>query len=151
MILAALFAGQAIVASLTLGMDDGSEATMQVVADSRGGYSLEVNCVRRCAKAMHQLVPIGDIPMGLLSLETDNLVYSLWGTGCCYMVRVWSVTPAGATKVFETGSRAIPSLITNPELAVVTYMRPTDASGRETSLSAEPVRWTYRHGRFEHF
>ena len=58
-------------------------------------------------------------------------------------------TSAGVAKVFETGSRGMPSLITSPSLTVTTYMRPTNASGRETSRSPQPIRWTYRHGRFE--
>jgi hypothetical protein len=149
MMLAVLVAAQAVAASLRVGVGDGSEAIMQVVHDRSSGYRLEVDCVRRCSRPMHYAVPIGDTPMGLIDLDRDGLIYSAWGTGCCYMVRVWKVTPAGVAKVLETGSRGVPSLITNPNLTVVTYMRPTDAAGREKSRSPQPVRWTYRHGRFE--
>jgi hypothetical protein len=149
MMLAALIATQDIPASLHVGLGDGSKAVVQVVPNESAGYRLKVDCVRRCARPLHYAVPIGDTPMRLVDLDRDGLIYSTWGTGCCYAVRVWKVTPAGVAKVFETGSRAAPSLITNPVISVVTFMRPTDAEGRETSTSAKPVRWTYRRGRFE--
>jgi hypothetical protein len=147
---AALIAAQAIVASLRVGVGDSSEALVQVVEDRTAGHRLKVDCVSRCARPLHYTVPVGDTPMGLVDLDRDGLVYSVWGTGCCYMVRVWKLTPAGVAKVFETGSRQLPSLMTSPSLTVITYMRPKDASGRETSASPRPLRWAYRHGRFEH-
>lgn len=149
MMLAALIAAQAIVASLRVGAGDASEAVMRVVEDHNTGYRLEVDCVTRCARPMHYSVPVGGTPMGLVDLDRDGLVYSVWGTGCCYMVRVWRVTPAGVAKILEAGSRGVPSLITGPGLTVVTYMRPTDARGREKSVSPLPVRWTYHNRRFK--
>lgn len=85
--------------------------------------------------------------MGQVDLDRDGLVYSTWGTGCCYAVRVWRITPAGVGKIFEAHSREAPSLITSPRLALVTFVRPTDGAGRQTSTSGLPVRWTYRRGR----
>jgi hypothetical protein len=149
MMVAALIAAQTVAASLRVGVGDGSEAIVQVVDDGSTGYQLKVDCIRRCARPMHYVVPVGDAPMGLVDLDRDGLIYSTWGTGCCYRVRVWRITPAGVAKLLETDSRGVPSLITNPSLNVVTYMRPTNARGRETSRSPQPVRWTYRHGRFE--
>jgi hypothetical protein len=147
--LAALIAAHSVAASLRVGVGDSSEAIVQVVEDRTSGYRLKVDCVSRCSHPLHYAVPIGDTPMGLVDLGRGGLVYSVWGTGCCYMARVWRLTPAGVAKVFESGSRGLPSLITSPSLTVITYMRPTDASGRETSTSPRPLRWTYRHGRFE--
>ena len=146
--IAALIAAQAVAASLRVGVGDGAEAIVQVVDDRKTGYRLKVDCIRRCARPMHYAVPIGDAPMGLVDLDRDGLIYSAWGTGCCYMVRVWKVTTVGVAKLFETGSRGLPSLITSPNLTVVTYMRPADASGRETARSPQPVRWAYRRGHF---
>ena len=146
---AALLAAQAIVASLRMGLGDDSDAIIRVVEDRGSGYRLEVNCVTRCIRPMHYAVPVGDTPMGLVDLDRDGLIYSVWGTGCCYMVRVWKVTPARVSKVLETGSRGVPSLVTTPELTVVTYMRPVDANGREKGISPRPLKWTYRRGRFE--
>jgi hypothetical protein len=146
MMLAALTA-QAIAASLRVSFGD-AEANMRVIEDRNSGYRLEVDCVERCAQAMHFALPVGDTPMGLIDLDRDGLVYSVWGTGCCYMVRVWKITSAGVTKVLETGSRGLPSLVTNPRLAVITYVRPTDKSGRETGRVTTPVRWTYERGHF---
>jgi hypothetical protein len=147
MMLAALIAAQAVVASLRVGIGD-AEANLRVVEDHSTGYRLEVDCVMRCTRPMHFAVPVGDTPMGFVDLDRDGLVYSAWGTGCCYMVRVWKITSAGVAKVLETGSRGLPSLITSPDLAVVTYMRPTDKGGRETSTTSRPVRWIYRYGHF---
>jgi hypothetical protein len=147
--LAALIAVQGVAASLRIGVGDGSVAIVRVVDDRSSDYRLKVDCVRRCARPLHYSVPVGDTPMGLVDLDRDGLVYSTWGTGCCYMVRVFKITPAGVVKLFESGSRAVPSLITSPTLTVVTYMRPMAADGRETSRLSKPVRWTYRHGRFE--
>jgi len=138
----------AIAASLRVGFGSGSEATVQVVDDQSVGYRLKIDCVTRCTRPLHYAQAIGNAPMGLVDLDQNGLVYSVWGTGCCYVVRIWQVTVGGVTRVLETGSRGVPSVITNPSLAVVTYMPPTDASGRETSRLAKPVRWTYRHGRF---
>jgi hypothetical protein len=142
-------AAQALAAaSMRVGFGADSEALVQVVDDRTTGYRFKVDCVSQCARPLHYAVPIGDSPMGLINLEGDGLVYSIWGTGCCYMVRVWKVTSAGVAKIFEAGSRGIPSLITSPRLTVITYMRPTDRSGRQTSLSPAPIRWTYSRGRF---
>jgi hypothetical protein len=149
MTVAVLLAAQVVAASLRVGVGDGSEAIMRVVEDRSAGYLLRVDCISRCARPMHYAVPVGDAPMGLVDVDRDGLIYSAWGTGCCYMVRVWKVTPAGVAKVFETGSRGMPSLITTPSLTVVTYMRPTNAAGQETSRSPQAIRWTYHHGRFE--
>ena len=151
MVLAGLIAAQAVAASLRVAVGDGSQALVQILEDRRSGYRLKVDCVSRCVRPLHFSVPIGDAPMGLIDLDRDGLVYSAWGTGCCYTVRVWKLTPAGVAKVFEAGSRALPSLITDPNLAVITYMRPTDARGRETSAAPEPVQWTYQHGEFARF
>lgn len=145
--LAVLIAAQAIAASLRVGVGD-AEANMRVIEDRSSGYRLEVDCAERCAQAMHFAVPVGDTPMGLIDLDRDGLVYSVWGTGCCYVVRVWKITRTGVTKVLETGSRALPSVITTPRLAVITYMRPTEKSGRETSTVTQAVRWTYERGHF---
>jgi hypothetical protein len=147
--LAALIASQAIAASLRVGVGDSSEAIVQVVEDRTTGYRLKLDCVSRCVRPLHYAVAVGDTPVGLVDLDRNGLVYSVWGTGCCYIVRVWRVTPGGVAKVLEAGSRGLPSLITSPSLSVITYKRPTDASGRETSTSPRPLRWTYRHGRFE--
>lgn len=147
MMLAALVAAQAIVASLRVAVGD-AEANIRVIEERSSGYRLEVDCVIRCARPLHYALPVGDSPMGLVDLDRDGLIYSVWGTGCCYVVRVWKVTATGVAKLLETGSRGVPSLITHPDLTVVTYMRPTDASGRETSTTPQPLRWTYRHGRF---
>jgi hypothetical protein len=148
MLLAALIVANAVAASLRFGVADGSEAIIQVVEDRNTGYQLTVDCVSRCTRSLHYAESVGDVPMGFVDLDGDGLIYSTWGTGCCYMVRVWKVTPAGVAKVFESGSRGVPSLITSPNLTVVTYMRPTDTSGRETSTTPRPLRWTYRYGRF---
>jgi hypothetical protein len=149
MTVAVLIAADVVAASLRFDVGDGSEAIVRIVEDRSAGYRLRVDCVSRCARPMHYAVPVGDAPMGLVDVDRDGLIYSAWGTGCCYIVRVWKVTPAGVAKVFETGSRVVPSLITAPRLTVVTYMRPTNAAGQETSRSPRAVRWTYRHGRFE--
>ena len=149
MLVAVLIAAQAPAASLHVAIGDGSEATVQVVNDRRTGYRLTVDCIIRCARPLHFTMPVGDSPMGLVDLDRDGLVYSVWGTGCCYVVRVWRVTSGGVIKILETGSRYLPSLITTPEITVVTYMRPTDADGQETSTSPRPLTWTYRQGRFE--
>jgi hypothetical protein len=146
MILAAL--AQVAAASLRIGLGDSSEATIQVVNDGSTGYRLKVDCLNKCARPLHYSTPISDTPLGLLDLDHDGLVYSVWGTGCCYIVRVWKVTANGVTKLLETGSRGVPSLVTAPRLAIVTYMRPTDASARETSVALRPIRWTYSGGRF---
>ncbi|MFL6860285.1 MAG: hypothetical protein ACJ8EV_05665, partial [Sphingomicrobium sp.] len=57
-------------------------------------------------------------------------------------------TAHGVKKLLETGSRGMPSLVTSPRLAIITYVRPTDASGREINVSPGPVRWTYSGERF---
>src|SRR4051794_23434382 len=128
MMLAALIAAQTVAASLRVGVGNGSEAIVQVVDDPSTGYRLKVDCVSRCARPIHFAAPVGDTPMGLVDLDRSGLIYSVWGTGCCYVVRVWKITPAGVSRVLETGSRSVPSVITEPGLTVVTYMRPTDAS-----------------------
>ena len=148
MVLAVLMAAQVAAASLRVGVDDGSEAIVQVVDEPRTGYRLKVDCVSRCARPLHFVMPVSDTPMGLVNLDRDGLIYSVWGTGCCYVVRVWRVTSSGVAKVLESGSRYIPSLIMLPTLTVVTYMRPTDAHDREISPSPRPFKWTYKHGRF---
>jgi hypothetical protein len=149
MMLAAVIAAQAIVASLRVGVGDG-EANMRIVEDRSSGYRLEVNCVTRCAGPMRLVVPVGDRPLGLIDLDRDGLVYSVWGTGCCYIVRVWQLTRKGAKLALETGSRSQRSLIAGSGLTIETYMRPTDAQGREFGTAVSPVRWTYRRGRFVH-
>src|SRR6185503_8763906 len=118
MILVALIAAQAVAALLRVEVCDSSEAIMQVVEDRSAGYRLKVDCVSRCVRTMHYTVPVGDSPMGLVDLDRDGLIYSVWGTGCCYVVRVWRITPAGVAKIFGAGSRVLPSLITNPSLTV---------------------------------
>src|SRR5947209_12367346 len=146
MILAAL--AQVAAASLHIGLGDSSEATMQVVSDRSTGYRLKVDCINGCGRPLHFSTPISDSPLGLLDLDRDGLVYSVWSTGCCYKVRVWKVTSRGVGKVLETASRDRPSLVNAPGLAIVTYMRPTDTHGRETSTLARPIRWTYSGGAF---
>jgi hypothetical protein len=140
--------GQVAAALLRIPLGDMSEATIQIVDDRNSGYRFNVDCVSRCVRPLHYSMPIGDSPLGLLDLDRDGLIYSVWGTGCCYVVRVWKVTSSGVSKLFETGSRGVPSLITSPHLAIITYMRPTDARRRETSTSPRPMRWTYSGGRF---
>lgn len=149
MLIAALIASQVPVPPLRVRVGNGSEALVRVVDDRSSGYRLKVDCVKRCGRPLHHSAPVGDTPMSLVDLHRDGLVYSSWGTGCCYLARVLKVTAAGVVTLFERGSREVPSLITSPALTVVTYVRPTDGSGRETSMTAKPVRWTYRHGRFE--
>ncbi len=148
MMLLVPIAAQAVAASLRVGVGDGSQAFVQVLDDRSSGYRLTVDCISRCVRPFRFSVPVGDAPMGLVDLDREGLIYSAWGTGCCYMVRVWKVTPTNVVKVFETGSRRVPSLITTPSLAVITYVRPKDASGRETSMSPRPIRWTYHRGKF---
>ena len=107
MMVLALIAAQAAAASLRVGVGDGSEAIVQVIDDRRTGYRVKVDCVTRCVRPLHFATPIGEAPMGLVDLDRDGLIYSTWGTGCCYMVRVWKLTSGGVTKVLETGqSRA---------------------------------------------
>ena len=139
---------QVAVASLRIGLADGSDASVQVMPDRSAGYRLTVDCRNGCTRPLHYSTPIGDSPLGLLDLDRDGLVYSVWGTGCCYVVRVWKVTSQGVSKVLEAGSRGRPSLVNAPGLTIVTYMRPTDSRGRETSMSLRPIRWTYSGGRF---
>jgi len=139
---------QVAAASLRVGLADGSDATVQVVDDHSVGYRFKVDCLSRCTRSLHYSAPIGDSPLGLLDLDLDGLVYSVWGTGCCYIVRVWKITSHGVAKVLEAGSRGRPSIVNAPSLTIVTYMRPTDAKGRETSMSLRPIRWTYSAGRF---
>jgi hypothetical protein len=148
-VLLALLVSSQAAASLRVALGDASDAIVHVVDDPRTGYQLKVDCVARCTRRLHFAVQVGDTPMGLLDLDRDGLIYSVWGTGCCYVVRVWKVSVNGVAKVLESGSRYVPSLITGAALTVVTYMRPTDADGRETATSPRPLRWTYRHGRFE--
>lgn len=138
-------------ALLRLDMDNGSTAVIQVVDDARSGYRLKVDCISRCARPMHYSAPIGDSPMGLIDLDRDGLVYSVWGTGCCYVARIWKVTPAGVAKVLEAWSRGVPSYVTNPRLIVTTYARPADHSGSERTTAPAPIQWTYSNGRFIRF
>src|SRR5438045_4015131 len=99
---------QVAAASLRVGLGEGSNAAIQVVEDRRVGYRLTVDCINSCARPLHYSTSIGDSPLGLLDLDRDGLVYSVWGTGCCYIVRVWKVTSHGVAKVFEAGSRGRP-------------------------------------------
>lgn len=148
MTIATLITAQVITALLSVGLGDSSQAEVQVVDDPAVGHRLEVDCIAPCARPIHYSTSVADSPLGFVDLDRDGLVYSVWGTGCCYTVRVWRVTSRGVSKVLETGSRSLPSLVTNPRLAVVTYMRPIDQTGRETSMSLRPVRWTYRQKHF---
>jgi hypothetical protein len=138
----------ATVASLTVPMSNGSDMTVQVREDDRSGYAFSVDCKSKCAKPLHFDAGIHDTPVGLVDLQTDGLVYSVWGTGCCFIVRVWQITPTDVRLLFETGSRTQPSLLGGPELAIETYMRPTDWQRRELGTKVSPMRWSYRQGRF---
>jgi hypothetical protein len=149
--LALIAAQPEVVVSLGVLLPNGSSATMQVRPDKQAGYTLTVDCLKGCSHSIHFAAAIGDTPLGFLDLQRDGLVYSLWGTGCCYMVRVWQVTPVGVKVVLETGSRTQPSLIAKSGIAIETYMRRTDAHGREIGTSLRPMRWTYRQGRFVRF
>lgn len=108
---------------------------------------LTIDCVRGCSTTVHVRKPVADPPRGFLALD-NGLVYSLWETGCCYVARVWRVTPTAAEMIFEQGSRGPPSVRTHPNLSIETYMRPTDVRGRETSMTPAPITWAYRDGRF---
>ena len=135
-------------ASLSVPFADRSTAMVRVRADRKVGYRLTIDCTSGCAKPLHFQTPIADAPMGLVYLDADDLVYSVWGTGCCYVVRVWKIAPNGVRRLLETGSRGRPSILWRSGLTIETYVRPTDATGRETSMSLRSIRWIYRRGRF---
>ena len=138
------------VASLDVLLANGSYATVHVRRHNQLDHAFLVDCVRKCAKPLHFEAAIDETPLGLVDLQTDGLVYSVWGTGCCYIVRVWQLRPTGVKLLLETGSRSQPSLLAKSGLAVETYMRVTDERGRDVGTSLRPVRWTYRQGRFIH-
>ncbi|HXG80545.1 MAG TPA: hypothetical protein VNJ05_01965 [Sphingomicrobium sp.] len=137
------------VASLKVTLASGTGVQVQVREDTKSGYRFTVDCLTQCVTPLHFDAPIGDAPMGLVDLAVDGLVYSVWGTGCCYIVRVWQVTASGVKMVLETGSRGRPSLLNFPGPAVETYVRPTDSQGRETIGKLTAVRWTYHNGKFQ--
>lgn len=138
------------VASLGIRQSDESYAAVEVRRDNQFGHMLTVDCASKCSTPLHFEARIGDAPLGLVDLQTDGLIYSVWSTGCCYIVRVWQVTPTGVKLILEAGSRTQPSLMAKSGIVVETYMRPTDAHGREIGTALRPVRWTYRQGRFVH-
>ena len=138
------------VASLGVLLPNDSYATVQVRRDNQSGHVLTVDCVSKCANPLHFEAGLGEAPLGLVDLQTDGLVYSVWGTGCCYIVRVWQVVPTGVKLLLETASRTQPSLLVKSGLTVETYMRPTDKHGREIGIALKPMKWTYRQGRFVH-
>ncbi len=109
---------------------------------------LTIACVAGCARPIHVREEINDPPLGLLSLDGSELVYSLWATGCCYVVRVWRVTPTNVEMIFEKGSRGVPSVRTFPDVSIETYMRPTDERGRDVSTKLERIAWAYEAGKF---
>lgn len=147
-ILALAAVHQDAVASLRVPLSNGAETAVQVREDSQSGYAFSVDCLTKCARPLHFKTAIGDAPLGLIDLQAHGLVYSVWGTGCCYIVRVWRLSPTGVSLLLETGSRSQPSLLRKSDLAVETYMRATDSRGREIGTALRPVRWTYRQGRF---
>lgn len=149
MFLLALAAAQGTnVASLSVPFANDSVAMVRVQPNRKVGHRLIIDCVSRCLRRLHFEATIGDAPMGFIYMDAEDLIYSVWGTGCCYAVRVWKLRSNGVEKVLETWSRAQPSILRRTGLTIETYMRPTDAAGRDTSMSLRPIRWTYRHGRF---
>lgn len=144
----ALTAAQIAAASLRIGFGDSGEAIIQILDDPKSGYRLTIDCVGRCFRPLHYAEPISDTPLGLMDLGREGLVYSVGGTGCCYIVRVWKVSSGRVERLLETGSRGLPSLETTPGLSIVTFMRPIDAAGHETGMVPQPVRWIYSKGQF---
>jgi hypothetical protein len=145
---AANSAGENTVASLSVSPDGRSQFRVRVTESPDLRRWLMIDCVEHCASAVHFKQEVDDFPLGLVDLEQDGLIFTVWGTGCCYRVRVLRVTQRRADLIFETGSRGWPNVSSGREVTIDTFMRPTDQSGREISKRLRATHWLYNSGRF---
>lgn len=93
----------------------GERSTFSVVVEenTETGYDIRIRCVSACDHPIDFIEPIDDVPMGLITRDQGELVYSLWSGGSTYRVRVWKVSDRGVRKVAELSSRGRPDFLTD--------------------------------------
>ncbi|MFG6284420.1 hypothetical protein [Sphingomonas sp. S6] len=124
----------------------GERSTFSVVVEDSAavGYDIRIECVAACDHPVDFHERIDDVPMGLFTRDQDELLFSLWGGGSTYRVRVWKVGDSGIRKVVELSSRGRPDFLTDDKgrSAIRTY------EGGSGTGPLKPVLRSFIRGHF---
>jgi hypothetical protein len=145
-----LIAAAALLSSIALPIASlqvhGERSTFSVVVEDHAtvGYDIRIRCVSACDHPVDFHEPIDDVPMGLFTRDQDDLLFSLWGGGSAYRVRVWKVGDSGVRKVVELSSRGRPDFLTDDmgRSAIRTY------EGSSGAGPLKPVLRSFIRGHF---
>jgi len=131
------------VASLRVNSDT-STYLAKVETDPSVGYRLVIECVEACSNSTTYREDVGDVPMGLFVRDQDDLLFSLWGGGSVYRVRVWKITDAGISRIIEISSRDRPQFLDDPRGHPIIHTFEAQSGSGPRSL----IRWNYDGKRF---
>ena len=127
--------------------DQGLEASVQLGSEDVG-HGLDVRCSAACRgfKAFHEDVPESPISLYIPS-DADDLLYTTWGGGSAYRVKVYAISAAGVRRVLDEGSLGLPDFLT--DAAGRRVVRTTWRSKRAgPSTRPKHADWTWTGARF---
>lgn len=122
--------------------------TASISVDEQGSRTIAIDCASGCPAPLRYRETVADMPLGLFRLsDADDLIYSYWGGGTGYRVRIWSVASDRVVKVMDAWTAGTPILgrTTGKSIEIWTFERRDRAPGYARTHS---VKWVYRGGLF---
>ena len=123
------------------------EATI-ALASTDAAYRFTVRCTAKCGSFRDYAEDVAFTPVSIhVPSDADDLVYTTWGGGSAYRVKVYAVTAAGVRQVLDEGTVGVPDFLTDVagRFVVRTTWRP------EKARSNSPPRhtdWAWTGARF---
>ena len=125
---------------------DGQEYLVEVRESDprRLDRSIRISCTLGCPAAVSLEEKVSGIPLGIFQLDdVDPLVFTTWGGGSTYAVRIFEVRPDRIRKVFERYTRGTPTFARQEgeRLSVTTTEYEGEGAGTRRPMVARTWVW----------
>ena len=129
-------------------MDDRELEAEIILASADTGYRLIVHCASQCGAFKDYLENVSYAPLSIYSpSDSNHLLYTTWGGGTGYRVKVYALTAGGVRSVLDEPTVGLPDFLTDKKgrFVVRTQMRP-ERDGPEAPTKG--LDWTWTGSRF---
>lgn len=131
-----------------LTVDDRELEATVALASADAAHRFTVRCTARCGSFRDYGEDVASAPVSIhVPSDADDLIYTTWGGGSAYRVKVYAVTAAGVRQVLDEGTLGLPDFLTDAagRFVVRTTWRPDRAA---PGARARHTDWAWTGVRF---